>query len=44
LTGLSSTSCKTGFPVETKAKLKANEREAAEEELQEFGIDPMDVS
>jgi hypothetical protein len=28
------------FPVETKAKLKANEREAAEEELQEFGIDP----
>lgn len=26
------------FPVEAKAKLKQNEREAAEEELQELGI------
>lgn len=26
------------FPVEAKAKLKNNEREAAEEELQELGI------
>jgi hypothetical protein len=28
------------FPVEAKAKLKANEREAADEELQDLGIDP----
>jgi len=28
------------FPVEAKEKLKANEREAADEELQEMGIDP----
>jgi hypothetical protein len=28
------------FPVEAKAKLKANEREAAEEEMQDLGIDP----
>lgn len=28
------------FPIEAKEKLKANEREASEEELRELGIDP----
>jgi len=28
------------FPVETKDKAKANQREAAEEELREMGFDP----
>jgi hypothetical protein len=28
------------FPVEAKAKLKSNEREAADEELQELGLNP----
>jgi hypothetical protein len=30
------------FPVETKEKEKANEREAAEEELREMGFNPAD--
>jgi len=28
------------FPIESKEKLKSNEKEAAEEELRELGIDP----
>ena len=28
------------FPEESKAKLKYNENEAAQEELQELGLDP----
>jgi hypothetical protein len=28
------------FPFEAREKLKANEKEAAEEELREMGIDP----
>ena len=30
---------KDWFPVESKAKLKYNEREAAQEQLQEMGLD-----
>jgi hypothetical protein len=28
------------FPVEAKAKLKSNEKEAADEEIREHGFDP----